>query len=90
METLDFTEDGIMWVPSKVSGAAGLLGAEDIELRNWIIYFWCSSEELRVLVSRLSDWVANSSPPWAAYCSLMACRLVALDKRPGICPVDIG
>ena len=55
METLDFTEDGIMWVPSKVSGAAGLLGAEDIELRNWIIYFWCSSEELRVLVAKLDD-----------------------------------
>ena len=31
----------------------------------------------------------NSSPPWAAYCALMACRLVALDKRPGVCPVKI-
>ena len=32
----------------------------------------------------------NSSPPWAAYCALMACRLVALDKRPGVLPVSIG
>ena len=34
--------------------------------------------------------MANSSPPWAAYRSLMACRLVALYKRPGVCPVSIG
>ena len=32
----------------------------------------------------------NSSPPWAAYCALMTCRLVALDKRPGVLPVSIG
>ena len=29
-------------------------------------------------------------PPWATYRALMACRLVALDKRPGVCPVGIG
>ena len=34
--------------------------------------------------------MANSSPPWAAYCVLMVCRLVALDKRPGVRPVGIG
>ena len=35
-------------------------------------------------------WMANSSPPWDAYCTLMACCLVALDKMPGVCPVGIG
>ena len=34
--------------------------------------------------------MANSSPPRAAYCALMACFLVALDKRPGVRPVGIG
>ena len=38
----------------------------------------------------MDDWMANSSPPWAAYRTLMAFRLVALDKRPGVCPVGIG
>ena len=47
-------------------------------------------EELRAVVARLSDWMANSSPPWDSYCALMACRLVALDKRPGVRPVVIG
>ena len=33
--------------------------------------------------------MANSSPPWAAYRVLMACRLVALNKRPGVRPVGL-
>ena len=32
----------------------------------------------------------TSSPPWSAYHALMAFRLVALDKRPGVRPVGIG
>ena len=60
---LDFTEDDVTWVASNLSGAAGALGAEAIELRNWLLSFRCASEELRVIVSRLSDWMANSSPP---------------------------
>ena len=34
--------------------------------------------------------MANSSTPWSAYRALMACRLVALDMRPGASPVGIG
>ena len=48
------------------------------------------SEDLRVVVASLADWMATSSLPWAAYRSLMACCLVAHDKRPGVCPVGIG
>ena len=33
--------------------------------------------------------MAKSSLPWAAYCTIMTCRLVALDKIPGVCPVGI-
>ena len=61
-----------------------------MELRNWLLRFGCASEELRVVVASLADWMANSSPPWAAYRALMVCHLVALDKRPGVRPVGIG
>ena len=88
--TLDFTEDDVTWIVSNLSGAAGALRAEAIELQNWLLRFRCASEELRVVVARLADWVANSSPPWAAYRALMVFRLVALDKRPGVSPVGIG
>ena len=36
------------------------------------------------------EWLGNTHPPWAAYRALMACRLVALDKQPGVRPVGIG
>ena len=52
---LDFTEDDVMWVASKFSVATGALGAEAIELRNWLLCFGCASEELRVVISRLDD-----------------------------------
>ena len=87
---LDFMEDDVMWVASKLSGAAGALGVEAIELRNWLLHFRCASEELRFVVTILADWMADSFPPWAAYCALMSCRLVALYKSLGVCPVRIG
>ena len=43
-----------------------------------------------VVVARLADWMAKSSPPWDAYRALMACRLVAMDKNSGVRPVGIG
>ena len=61
-----------------------------MELHNWLLCFGCVSEEFRVVVASLADWMANSSPPWAAYCALLACHLVALDKRPGVRPMGIG
>ena len=61
-----------------------------IELRNWLLRFGCASEELRAVVARLSDWMANPPcPPWAAYSALMACLLVALDKGTGVRPTGI-
>ena len=60
---LDFTEDDVTWVASNISGAAGALGTEATELRNWLLCFGCASEELIVVVASLSDCMANSSPP---------------------------
>ena len=60
---LNFTEDDVTLVASNISGAAGALGAEAIELRNWLLCFGCASEELRVVVARLTDWMANFPPP---------------------------
>ena len=87
---LYFIEYDMMWVTSKLSGTAGALGAEAIELKNWLLRFRCETEELRVVVARLADFMAYAFPPWAAHCASMACRLVALDKRSGVRPVGIG
>ena len=60
---LDFMEDAVTWVASKLSGAAGALGAEAMELSNWLLCFGCASEEPRVVVASLADLMDNSSPP---------------------------
>ena len=44
-------------VVSKLSGASGMLLSEAIELRNCILYFGFTLEELRVVVNRLADWI---------------------------------
>ena len=90
MVPLEFAEDNVTWIASELSSVAGALGAEAIELRNWLLHFGCVSEELRVIVFRLTDWMATPPPPWAAYCALMACCLVAFDKIPGVRPMGIG
>ena len=86
---LDFLGRNVTWVASKISGTSGVLGAEAVELRSWLLCFRCASEDFRVAVTDLDDWMDNSSPPWSAYHALMACCLVALDKRPGVYPVEI-
>ena len=60
---LDFTEDDVTWVASKLSGTAGALGEEAMELRNWLLCFGCASKEFRVVVARLSDWMSTPPPP---------------------------
>ena len=87
---LNFSEDNIMWVASKVLGAVGSLGAEALKLKNWLLRSICASEELGFEVAGISDWMENSPHTWAAYRTVMACRLVALDERPGLRPLGIG
>ena len=86
---LDFAEDDVTWVSSNISGTTGALAEKAIDLRDFIICFEYVLEELRVVFVRLADCMFNSSLPWSAYRALMACRLVALDKSPGVRPVRI-
>ena len=90
MVPLDFLKYDVTWVASKISGAAGALGAEAIDLSNCLPLFGCASEDFRVVVVNMADWMDNSSPPWAAYRALTACHLVALDNHLGVCPIGIG
>jgi len=71
-------------------GLAGPGGTDDVRAEGWLLRFGAESEELREALASLTEWLANGHPPWAAYRALMACRLVALDKQPGVRPVGIG
>ena len=60
---LDFSEEDVTWVASNFSGAAGVLEAEAVELRNCLLFFGCVLEEFRVIVANLEDWMAAPPPP---------------------------
>ena len=67
MVPLEFSEGDVTWVASKLSGVAGDLRSEVIEIRNWLIHFGCMLEEVKVVIINLDDLMANYSLPWAAY-----------------------
>ena len=48
---------------SKLSGAAGAFLLEALELKNLILRFGCTSEDLCVEVTGLAYWMENLPPP---------------------------
>ena len=61
-----------------------------ILLGDWLLRFGKSSLLVRERLAEMAEWLANDSPPWAAYRALMTGRIVALDKCPGVRPVGWG
>ncbi len=87
---LAITEDSVEKVAGRLSGSAGLGGTDAYALSHWLLKFGTASCKLRVALAGLSAWLANGFPPWAAYRALMAGRLLALDKCPGVRPIGVG
>lgn len=87
---VNITAEVMERVATRLSGAAGPDGVDSVDLRNWLLRFGHESDLLRTEMAKWCEWLANSHPPWAAYRGLMAGRLVALDKLPGVRPLGIG
>ena len=45
---------------------------------------------MRDLVSQLGNLIANEIISWRNTKALFSCRLIALDKQPGVRPIEIG
>ena len=87
---LDITACTVESVARKMSGGAGPGGVDSIALQSWLLRFGKESAKLREAIASFTRWMANESPPWAAYRAFMANRLIALDKCPGVRPVGVG
>ena len=61
-----------------------------MSLQHWLLHFGAASGELRLVVADFLDWLGNRRTPWSAYQSLMAVRLIALEKQPGVRPARSG
>jgi hypothetical protein len=73
----------------KLSGAAGPGGVIGVNLKAALLDFGQASSNLATAFARLSRWLANCSPPWAAIRALMEGCLITLDKQPGVRPIGI-
>ena len=81
---LDITEETVEQTARRLSGSAGPGGTDSAAVQHWLLRFGGAKA-----VVEFTDWMANTSPPWAMYGALQAGHLVALDKCPGVCPVGI-
>ena len=87
---LVIADEVVQKVASDISGSAGLCGVDSAMYRNWAFRFGVESQAFREEMAAWANWLANESPPYAAYRAFRAGRLVALDKCPGTRPVGIG
>ena len=74
------TEGNVEKVAKKLSGSAGSSGIDSLSMSRWLLKFGASSAILRKSFADVTEWLANSYPPWMAYRAMTSCRFLALDK----------
>ena len=75
---------------NKLRGGAGPSRVNGLATSHLLLRYGKHSQILREEIAAWVEWMSNTTPPWAAYCALQTCRLVALDKGPGVRLLGIG
>ena len=70
--------------------SSGPGGTESEALHGWFLKFGEDNNILCTSVENFVRWLANGSPPLAAYPEFISGWMIVLDKLPGIRPVDVG
>ena len=86
----EISEEMVEKMAKKISGSGGPSSVHTVHLKSWLLYFDEASAKLRSKMALWTEWIANSSPPYAAYRAENACRECAHDKHPGVRPLGIG
>lgn len=82
--------ESVSLAANKIQGAAEPSGVDALHLQSWINHQGTASENLSNELAIWCEWLANESPPYAAYRAFNYKRSVALDKQPGVRPLAIG
>jgi hypothetical protein len=77
-------------IARKLSGGAGPGGTDAAIWQHLLLYHKEASKELAAAVAALCEVMANGIVEWKLIRALVANRLVALDKCPGVRPIGIG
>ena len=87
---IQVTDKSIKTVAGMMKGSGGLNGVDGVTLSDWLCSRKAASKRLRDALVKFTNWSFNNYTPWASHRELVACRLVALDKEPGVRPIGIG
>ena len=86
---LEISEEDVQWVAYKLSGAAGPSLIDTLAFKICLLCFVLVLASVREEMAEWTYWLANYSPPWAAYHANISARLFSLGKSPGLMPVGI-
>ena len=90
IEEVECTGSHVLRVAHMIQGGAGPGGCDASHWQDTLMRYGAHSERLRESVATLVRRLANSIVPWSHIRALTACRLIAIDKCPGVRPIGVG
>ena len=89
-KTVAVTATHVEKVARQIKGGAGPGGTLATHWQDFLLRYGAHSERLRDAIAELARQLANTMVEWNDICALMASRLLALDKCPGVWPIGVG
>lgn len=90
MLQVNITNEIVEKVTRKLHGRGGPGGSNSEQSSDFLLRYGKAINLLRNAVAYLANELYNKQVKWKQIHALMSCRLIALDKCPGVRPIGIG